>query len=195
MNPQNVDQIAAELQIPRLEALQVMQYLQDEGLIKLYGASGDGNAPVVLTHDGIREVEQARDKPAEPTAHFPAFNTVTITGDVRNAQIQVGTVQSQQHGQFITADQAKELAAWVKEVETRLPEIGLGSDDLADVMAQLATISAQLQSPKPRHATLTASAGAIKGLLETAAAATAVAPPALQSIQFLLAHFPRLLGN
>ncbi len=195
MNPQDTYTIAGKLEIPRLEALHVMQYLIDEGLIKGYGAGGENQAPVVLTHDGIREVEAARDKPAEPTAHFPAYNSVTFTGDVKNAQIQVGTIQSQQHGQFIEADQREQVVEWVEQVTTRLPEIALAPDDLADVRAQLATLSAQLASPKPRQATLAAGATAIKGVLEAAAAAATVAPSAAGAIQFLLTHFPHFLGG
>jgi hypothetical protein len=193
-NAQDTYKIAAKLEIPRLEALHVMQYLVDEGLIKEYGAGRENQALVVLTHDGIREVEAARDKPSQPTTHFPPYNSVTVTGDLKNSQIQVGTSYSTQHGVFLQSDQREEVAAWVEQVSARLTAITLAPDDLADVRAQLATMNAQLSSPKPRHAALAAGATAIKGVLETAAAAATVTPPAVAAIDFLLTHFPRFLG-
>jgi hypothetical protein len=195
MSAHNTFALAKDLGIPRMEALHVMQYLVDEGLIKPYGAGSEEWAPVVLTHEGIREVEQARDKPATPTKHFPAMNTVVFAGNVSNSQVQVGTIDSQQRGKFISVNESTEIATWVSEVEGRLPEIGLADDDMADVKAQLEAIRAQLRSPRPRHAALAASAGAVKGVLETFAAATTSAPVMVAAAQLLIDHFPRVLGG
>jgi hypothetical protein len=52
------------------------QYLQGEGLVKSINIGGG----IRLTHQGIREVEEAENNPDRPTLHFPS-NIINIHGD------------------------------------------------------------------------------------------------------------------
>jgi hypothetical protein len=51
-------------------------YLRGEGLLKMMNFGGN----MVLTHQGVREVEEAATNPEKPTLHFPA-NIINIYGD------------------------------------------------------------------------------------------------------------------
>ncbi|WP_310485803.1 hypothetical protein [Chamaesiphon sp. VAR_48_metabat_403] len=51
-------------------------YLRGEGLLKMMNFGGN----MVLTHQGVREVEEAAANPEKPTLHFPA-NVMNIYGD------------------------------------------------------------------------------------------------------------------
>jgi DNA-binding IscR family transcriptional regulator len=187
--PQSVAQIAEDLGISLTQALQVMQYLVNEDLLKEYGSGG----LVVLAQKGLREIVEAKNNPAAPTAYFPAYN-ITI-GDVNQSQVMIASTNSQQQGEFVSTNETNEVATWVQQVTERLSTIGLQGEDLAEIRADLATIKAQLSSPRPRRRLLTQSIQGIVTLLETTAAAVTLAPPASDAVNFLLATVPHLVGK
>ncbi len=57
----------------------LIDYLINEGLIEFYGLGG----VIRLTHNGIKEIEQAHENPSESTTHFSPINYINIhsTGD------------------------------------------------------------------------------------------------------------------
>lgn len=53
----------------------VVDYLMNEGLIETYGLGGT----IKISHEGIKEVEQAYAAPEKPTEHFAPINHIHIT--------------------------------------------------------------------------------------------------------------------
>jgi hypothetical protein len=61
----------------------------------------------------------------------------------------------------VSLDERRLLERFVREVRIALDSSGLAGDDLADAEAQLATIEAQMRSPRPRRDVI---GGAIRAL-------------------------------
>jgi hypothetical protein len=60
----------------------ILDYLVGEGLLKIWAAGHVG-----ITHEGIREVENARTHPNQSTHYFPPVNVIMI-GSMVNSVIQ-----------------------------------------------------------------------------------------------------------
>lgn len=79
--------LAAEIATDEVEADAIVTYLNNEGLLRVVGVSGL-SSPIMLTHQGLVEVEQSQEEPRQPTHHFPAWQQViNIYGDVADSQI------------------------------------------------------------------------------------------------------------
>jgi len=100
-----------------------------------------------LTHQGVVEIEAALAEPNKPTTHFP-INILHI-GQVSNAQIQQGTVGSTQSGSFSLID-LQAVSQLVHNLKTKLPDCDLADDDERAVESDIATIEAQVSSPRPK---------------------------------------------
>jgi len=83
------DEISHITKIPTSELSHILQYLQEEGLIKAMSNIYDesGHVPIRILHQGVIEVESTISNPDKPTEHFPAqvFN-ITNHGSVANQQ-------------------------------------------------------------------------------------------------------------
>jgi hypothetical protein len=152
-------ELGEELGFSRDETDGTVEYLDGEGLLK-YRATGGA---IGITHAGVVEVEAALSQPERPTQHFPAFNVINIQNMV-NSQIQQATAHSTQSGSFTTT-QTSELAEFLKELKSKLPQLNLDETEKADVEAEIATTEAQLKSSKPKSAILSTSLGAIKEIV------------------------------
>jgi len=100
-----------------------------------------------LTHAGVVEIEAALRQPDKPTAHFPV-NIIHI-GQMSNSQIQQGTVGGTQSGTFASLDLAA-VAEFIAGLKTTIPELGLAGDNLVVAQSDIATVEAQLLSPRPK---------------------------------------------
>lgn len=79
--------LGAELDINEIEADTIVTYLQNEGLLRVVGVSGLSSA-IMLTHQGVVEVEQSKEEPEGATEHFPPLQQViNIYGDVAGSRI------------------------------------------------------------------------------------------------------------
>src|SRR5438309_9830694 len=97
----NCEPLAQQLDISDEEMASACDFLAGEHLIEPMQALWGKPYPprVSLTHWGIKEIEQAREDPDEPTEHFPPLvSIVQIFGDVTNSNVQAGTVDSTQTG-------------------------------------------------------------------------------------------------
>lgn len=143
------------------EAESVVEYLENDGLIKTQTLAGD----VSITHRGIKEVEQSLARPDEPTEHFPPA-TVYVAGDVYG--LQAGTSHSTQQVEVVfDADTRGAIAAFaqaLREVVDELPD-----DERETVRADLDTVDAQLRSPRPRRAVLREALRSLRAVAEGAA--------------------------
>jgi hypothetical protein len=168
---------AAELGIDGTEAVDIIQYLASERLIETTSAA------VALSHWGIKEVEQARTRPNEPTEHFPAAVNII------NVQSMVGSViQQAGHGSPQSAQlQQNDLdavAAFVAEVRNNLNQLSLSVDRLQELESDIAALESQLSSVRPKSAIIREALKSVRNILEGAAGSVMAAA--------LLAKFPQL---
>ena len=160
------------------EVMKIRQYLKGEGLLKSLGGR-----TVAITHEGIKEIEEALSNPNKPTEHFPAVinNFNTNINHAENLQIQQGTVASQQSAVFNSSSK-NEIQALLSQLKSQLSELKLTLDAEADLETDVATIEIQLNSPRPKTGIINESLGSIRNILEGAAGGVAA-----QQLMVLLA--------
>jgi hypothetical protein len=163
------DQVVRDLQLDEDEASRICDYLSDAGLIELTG----GGPVLKITISGIDYVEDALLKPEAPTEHFPPLS-ILIARDIRNSQIQHGTVSSSQSVSLGVPDfeQVRTLVAAVREHVAKIAE----PSKRAEAEAELATLDAQLQSPEPKQRILRESLSSLRSIVEQTVSAAAAAP-------------------
>lgn len=165
----NLGEIAPALNLNAEEAGVIGEYLVGEGLIK-WATFGGG---IAITHEGIKVVEEALSQPDKPTYYFPPAITVLHVGQ-NTGQIQVGTsgsVQKQVQG-IGHSDQA-ELARFVQEIRRSRETLGVEANAGAELDAQLATIDAQMKSPRPQQAVLKGAGEVLVEILKSASGSAA----------------------
>jgi hypothetical protein len=164
----NIAEIAPAVGLSLEDAGRVGDYLVGEGLIK-WAYFGGG---IAITHQGIKEIEQALSQPERPTEHFSAAINVIHIGQM-TGQIQQGTIGSVQHQvQSVGEAERAQLAHFVEEVRRArpLPDAGDAGPELD---AQLATIEAQMRSARPQRAVLKAAGGVLLEILKSASGTAA----------------------
>ncbi len=133
------------------------RFLAKQGLV-------DGTRGIVhLTHAGVVEIEAALSQPDKPTEHFPV-NIIHI-GQMYQSQIQQGAMGSTQEGAFASLD-LPALEAFVRDLKTQIPQLGLTDDDEAEVQSDIATIETQLSSPRPKTEIIKESLRSIRNIAE-----------------------------
>jgi hypothetical protein len=73
----NMYEVGKELGWERDKTEATYDYLQGEGLLTVRNVGSN----IVLTHKGVKEVEQAESNPEKPTLHFPPHIVNNIYGD------------------------------------------------------------------------------------------------------------------
>jgi hypothetical protein len=83
-------EVGAELGFDYDLTKKVVTYLVDEGLLEYFGTGGT----IQLTHQGLKEMEEAYEHPEKPTKHFPPTvtynNNITITSTGSGSLINTG---------------------------------------------------------------------------------------------------------
>jgi hypothetical protein len=144
---------------------EIVQYLADEGLIDNHFS---GPHPHIgITHKGIREVEQARSNPDQPTPHFPAQTVIYNSGTITNSPIQQASRHAVQNFR-INAGHVDDIRQFLTELHDKIEQLHLAPGDRNDLEAEVMTIEAQMQSSKPRRSTIQASMESIVKILEGA---------------------------
>lgn len=113
------------------------------------------------------EVERALSEPDEPTDYFPPVNIIHV-GSMVNSQILQGSHGSTQN-QHIDQSSRNDIRAFVDEFRRRMPELQLSPEIQSEATADLTTIDAQLESPKPKPGILRESLQSLRTILEGAA--------------------------
>ncbi len=122
----------------------VVQYLMREGLLTGYLGGG-----VSITHEGIREVEDAVSNPARPTMHFPAVNLIHIEA-MNNSQIMQGSMSSTQTQNIaITKNDLSQIEAFIREYRAHFSELKFTEEQREEAESALQTAEIQLKSKKP----------------------------------------------
>jgi hypothetical protein len=73
----NMYAVGEQLGWTREKTEAAFDYLRGEGLLKIMTFGGG----ITLTHQGVREIEEAKESPEKPTLHFPPHITNNIYGD------------------------------------------------------------------------------------------------------------------
>lgn len=141
----------------------VYQYLRGEGLVKARGIGG----LIGLTHEGVVEIENSISNPQQPTQHFPAMSLVVV-GQMIGSQIQqvVGPVTQTA---LIQTERLNELREILAGLEASVAELGIEPKRQSDLLAEIRTLNAQLQSSKPETSVIMRGLASIRRILEGAA--------------------------
>jgi hypothetical protein len=177
-NLQSVERpaIAVALGITEDEGHRIETYLAERSLIEFVGGS------VGLTAAGMDYVEAAIVEPDEPTEYFPPINVLHIE-QVTNSQIQQGTIHSTQTGEWAGPLDVPRVTAAITDLRQAIADLPLAVRGTAD--ANLATIQAQVSSPRPSFAIIRESVGLVRDVLTGAGAGVTLAeklPPLLHAL-------------
>jgi hypothetical protein len=156
--------IGKELGWPDQVTEKVVEYLVDKGLAKYFSA-GD---LINITHAGVVEVETALDNPDQGTEHFaPVSVTQIFYRDVIGSAIQAGSPGATQTTTIgdLNLDRVRQFVERYEEAE---PSLGLEAEEAAEAQADIATIRAQLDSPRPKPEIIRGSLRSVRTILEGA---------------------------
>jgi hypothetical protein len=170
------DALAHRTGLGREEVANALDYLADEGLVNaLIGGQ------VALTHEGIREVEQASARPAKGTAHFPP---ASITFH-QTFNAPVGAVQS---GAGATANVIQNVGMAGPEVATLIAEIRKGLPPASvEAREALDEVEREASAPTPGATKLKAFLGLLWNGTQKV---VEIAPKVLELAQKLGVHLP-----
>ena len=171
--------IGKEYDLEQQETINITDYLRGEGLLE-YSALGGW---ISITHYGILEVEQALSSPQEPTEHFPPVFNIIHVESMTHSQIQQGSVDSTQTGNWSGA-QIQELRDFLDHLEAKLNELSLAPDEEAEARIDVDTIKTQLQSPRPHRVVIVEMLKSLRTVLEKAAGSVVASELIRQMAQF-----------
>ena len=175
-------EIGGELGFDEDLTVKIEQYLYGEELISHILECGTRDREIAISHRGVKEIEEALDKPDMPTHYFPPANFIYI-GEMRNSQIQQGSPEATQVATF-NENKYEELKEVIQSLKESIDQLGIDQQQKSELQADLQTIEAQISSPKPKTAIITNCIGSIKRILE-GAASSALASSLLSKIVVL----------
>ncbi len=144
-----------------------VRYLESEGLTKVIVWTSEMPASVQLTHNGLKEIEDAVSSPDKATEHFPPINILNVKTMI-GSNIQQGAVNSSQNLSF-NNDSRGDITKFIEELKDSLVELKLDDDSLQELNADINTVDAQLTSAKPKISILKESLFSIQRVLEATA--------------------------
>lgn len=161
--PLNMLDLGSELGFTQDQTQSVFEYLLAAKLLESR-ASGYFR----IKHKGIVEIESALSKPDKPTDHFPpVLNIMHFHGPVSHAGFQQGTHGSTQTVSFThTQETLVDMQEFLKRLKNELPQLNkLSEQDRSQVVAEVATIEAQLAAPSPNGDIIKAAGLVLHGIL------------------------------
>jgi|ERR1700691_3840611 hypothetical protein len=165
------------MNLPQDQLEDVCTYLLSERLIEgtktLWGV--DIPYTLRLTHRGQQEMERSRSAPGKPTDHFPPMvSVVHIGGDNIGSPIQAGSPGARQAvvARDLDLGKVREILA---EVEAQASSLELPADDAAQLRADMATVKAQVDSPRPNQRTIREHLLSAREILDNTAGGVAAA--------------------
>ena len=161
--PVSTKEIGSEIGLSEQETLQIMMYLEKEGLIQAYADGGD---TARITHAGVVEIEHALSLPALPTEHFfpNVVQYIVNARQIVNSPIQQGTIDSSMT--ISSQDVAREIQGLIELLKPILAELPIDTRGRAEVEAEVDTVTAQLKSPRPKRNIIKASLETIRRILQ-----------------------------
>lgn len=154
----------------------IVSYLKGEGLVNPLRTMAGAMTPLQakITHRGVKEMERSEESPKEPTEHFPPRSEVNITinGDMIGSAIQSnsdGATQNVTTGDIaIGTDTKDQIGAFIAEYDAKLAALAneQTAESLAVIAADVATVKAQVASPKGKKHFIKESVASIRSVLE-----------------------------
>jgi hypothetical protein len=178
-------ELGDELGLSSEETDRVIEYLKGEQLLAYPGLGG-----ISITHRGVLEVERSISNPKQETEHFPPAINVIHIGEMHGSQIQQGTVQSQQRGEFLTEADREPLRELVNTLRAVLPEADLVEEDRRQAEAELGTVEAQLNAPKPKRSFIRVSLESVRDLIAPIASLATRSAELTQAVEQLHRQLP-----
>ncbi|MCB9833054.1 MAG: hypothetical protein H6807_11335 [Planctomycetes bacterium] len=164
-----VDQwkLGTELGLDRDTTSLSCRYLSGEGLIEPRAIGG----MIGITHDGVREVEDAQRHPDKPTDHFPSnvINILNINAPVTGSAIAQGSEGSRQ-SVHIERERTGQIRAVLEEIKAAMDQLGLDQNRREELTADIESAQAQLESPKPKRTIVRECLSSVRSVLEGVAA-------------------------
>lgn len=162
------EELGRNLGFPADLSYKIVQYLAGEGLVKKAALGGY----FVITHRGIREVEDALARPQQPTTHFLPADTTNIIHihTMTNSTIQQASPHARQDVTHVPSGH-DELRALMTELRNALEQLGLPDGAQGDLEADIQTVEAQLRSSQPKKMIIRESLASIRTILQGASGA------------------------
>ncbi|CAA7602207.1 Hypothetical protein DEACI_2880 [Acididesulfobacillus acetoxydans] len=167
LSPVNMWTLGKQLGFPGDYTEGIVEYLVEESLVQYFALGGE----IVITHNGVVQVEQAISKPDQPTKYFPPINIINVQNMV-GSQIQQGNDNSTQTGTFSLPDPAV-LASFIDELKSKIPELNLDAEKLQELNSEIITVEAQSKSSKPKYTIIKECLKSIRNILEGTAGSIA----------------------
>ena len=168
------DEIGQELGMDDLTSGRIAKYLIDEGLLAARGLGGG----IGISHMGVLEVEEALSNPGKATQHFLPLNIIHVQS-MNNSVIQQSTTNSTQNI-TIASDNISDLRSFLNDFKTALEKLQLTSETHNELLAEIATLEAQANSPKPKRTIIGEALKSLRSILEGVAGN--LATPLFQSV-------------
>ena len=146
---------------------------------------------VVLTPDGSWHIDRKgvidelvkRDRYLREM-NSPPHNSITVHGSVYNSNLQQGDGSTATINYKGMEDDVRRV---LEDIERSVEQLGLTQPDKDELVAEVRTVKAQLDSPKPKTHVITESFRSIRHILEHAAGA-AIAHGLIAEVVRLLSH-------
>lgn len=130
--------------LDREQTMLAGEYLKGEGLLE-FKAFG----PMVgITHQGIREIEEALEHPDRPTDHFLPVNIIKI-GTMIGSSIQTAGHNSGQSAN-LNDYRPSDLKQLLGEITSVVANPAVPKEAREEVLADVGTVETQLTSPRPK---------------------------------------------
>jgi len=176
-------ELGDHLNFDRQQTDLIVRFLCEESLLKYFGAGGT----VVITHEGVKEVEAAMATPDEETTYFPPVNIINNYGSMTNSSIQQAGAGSTQNA-TVSVD-SNDVQTFLALLRTHLGDLGVNQEEKEDLVHNIDTVEAQLKRSSPSESIIGECMRAVRAVMEKAVAAglAAKAPE-------LFALLPGILG-
>lgn len=142
-------------------------FLEDKHLIKSLAVAWEHYTPyhVNISRRGIEEIEKSLQTPGQPTHYFPpAISIVHIEGNNVGSPIQSGSPGAKQD---VTSNvNIPDIQEFISKLKAAAPELDLSDEDRDELTAEIATVEAQINSPKPKKQIISESLHSIRAILE-----------------------------
>ncbi|HWZ21702.1 MAG TPA: hypothetical protein VNW06_03565 [Cytophagaceae bacterium] len=176
----NGEEIGKDISLDWDTASNVIQYLFGENLVEPRGMG----LHIGITHSGVIEIEEALNHPEKPTAHFPAINLISIQ-NMTNSVIQQSSPGAAQNINLNIEQSLPDLNSFLSELKTSINKLNLTIESQNEMLAEIQTVEAQANSPKPKALIIREGLNTIRNLLE-GVATEAIAPLFIQKVGMLL---------
>lgn len=164
----NFKDVGKELLLPDEELFNIVAYLIEKGLI----AQLLGTNYAQITQPGIDVAENNSQLSGKDLTQITQniTNSFQNSGSISNSQFMQGSISSSQ-SLSISQKQVDDLKKFIEAFEQKYSEIKFHSiEDKQEAIAEVSTIKAQLDSPKPKWEIIKSAGNTVKGVLEKAAA-------------------------